>query len=235
VRRRIAIFVLIVQSILFLVHFFLYETWTIFWDETHPQGNLPLQLTLAVLSVTFISASLLGYRYSNVPVRAYYAVSAVWLGFVNFGFVAACVCWVFYGAIRIVGLHPDRRLLAGIFLGLAILATLYGMMNASLTRVKKITVRLPNLPETWRGRVAAQVSDLHLGHVRNLGFIRRIVTMLTRLRPDAVFITGDLYDGVAVDLDRLSSPWGRSHRHWARILLRGITKNFPIARSIWTL
>src|SRR6202022_2214790 len=66
-----------------------------------------------------------------------------------------------------------------------------------------------NLPETWRGRVAAQVSDLHLGHVRNLGFIRRIVTILTRLRPDAVFITGGLYDGVAVDLDRLSSPWAK--------------------------
>src|SRR6202022_4699820 len=108
----------------------------------------------------------------------------------------------------LIGLHPDGRLLAGIFLGLATLATLYGMANASRTRVKKITVKLPNRPQTRRGRVAAQVSDLHLGHVRNLGFIRRIVTMLTRLRPDAVFITGDLYDGVAVDLDTLSSPWG---------------------------
>ena len=208
-RRRIAIFVLIVQSILFLVHFFLYETWTMFWGEVRPRGNLPLQITLAFLSVTFISASLLGYRYSNVLVRTYYTVSAAWLGFVNFGFVAACACWVFDGAIRIIGLHPDGRLLAGIFLGLATLATLYGMANASRTRVKKITVKLPNLPETWRGRVAAQVSDLHLGHVRNLGFLRRVVTMLTRLRPDAVFITGDLYDGVAVDLDRLSSPWAK--------------------------
>jgi predicted MPP superfamily phosphohydrolase len=207
VRRRIAIFVLIVQSILFLIHFFLYATWTMFWGEARPQANSTLQLTLALLSMTFISASLLGYRYSNVLVRMYYTISAVWLGFVNFGFVAACACWVFYGGLRVFGLHPDRRLLASIFLGLAILATLYGMANAARTRVKKITVKLPNLPESWRGRVAAQVSDLHLGHVRNVGFIRRVVTMLTRLRPDVVFITGDLYDGLAVDLERLSEPW----------------------------
>jgi predicted MPP superfamily phosphohydrolase len=207
VRRRIGIFVLIVQSILFLIHFSLYATWTFFWDEARPQSNPTLQLAIAVLSVSFVSASLLGYRYSNSLVRMYYTISAVWLGFVNFGFMAACACWIFYGGLSICGWHADRRLLAGTFLGMTILATLYGIANASWIRVKKITVKLPNLPESWRGRVAAHVSDLHLGHVRNLGFIRRIVTMLTRLRPDVVFITGDLFDGLAVDLDRLSKPW----------------------------
>jgi predicted MPP superfamily phosphohydrolase len=207
VRRRIGIFVLVVQLILFLVHFFLYETWTVFWGEARPQGNFKLQLAIALLSVSFVSASLLAYRYSTSLVRMYYTISAVWLGFVNFGLMAACGCWIFYGGLTIFGLHPDRRLLAGAFLGLAILATLYGIVNASWTRVRKIIVRLPNLPESWRGRVAAQVSDLHLGPVRNLRFIRSIVTMLKRLRPDVVFITGDLYDGLAVDLDRLSRPW----------------------------
>jgi len=196
-----------VQSILFLVHFFLYETWTFFWGEAGPQGNLTLRLAIALLSMTFISASLLAFRISNVLVRTYYTISAAWLGFVNFACVTACACWFFYGGLRIFGLHPDRRLPAEVFLSLAILATLYGMTNAKRTRVKKITVKLPNLPESWRGRIAAQVSDQHLGHVRNLGFIRRIVTMLMRLRPDIVFITGDLYDGTAADLDRLSKPW----------------------------
>ena len=206
-RRRIWIFVLIVQSILFLVHFFLYEIWTFFWGEARPQGNLTLRLAIALLSMSFISASLLAFRTSNVLVRMYYTISAAWLGFVNFAFAAACACWFVYGGLRIFGLHPDRRLLAEVFLGLAILVTLFGMANATRTRVKKITVRLPNLPESWRGRVAAQVSDLHLGHVRNFRFIRHVVTMLTRLRPDIVFITGDLYDGTAADLDRLSKPW----------------------------
>ncbi len=206
-QRRIAIFVLVVQSILFLVHFFLNETWTVFWGGARPQGNLTLRLAIILLSMSFTSASLLAFRISNILVRMYYTISAVWLGFVNFAFAAACACWFFYAVFGIFGWHPDRRLLAEVFLGLAILATLYGMANASWIRIRKITVKLPNLPESWRGRVAAQVSDLHLGHVRNLGFIRRIVTMLIRLRPDIVFITGDLYDGTAADLDRLSEPW----------------------------
>jgi uncharacterized protein len=207
VRRRIGIFVLIIQSILFLIHFFLYRTWTFFADGAIPQDHLTLQLSIAVLSVSFVAASLLAFRYSNSVVRVYYTISAVWLGFVNFGFMAACACWIFYGALGIFGLYADRRLLAGAFLELAILATLYGIANAQRIRVKKITVKLPNLPESWRGRVVAQVSDLHLGHIQNLRFVRRIVAMLTRLKPDAVFITGDLFDGLAVDIDRVSKPW----------------------------
>lgn len=206
-RRRILTFVSIVQSILFLVHYFLYITWRVFWSASGAPGNSRVRLAMALLSVSFISGSLLARRFSNALVRAFYTISAIWLGFVNFAIVAAGACWIFYGGLWISGLRPDRRLLAGVFLGLAVLATLYGMANASRTRVNKVTVRLPNLPETWRGRVGALVSDLHLGHVRNLGFLRQILTMLRGLKPDVVFITGDLYDGLAVDLGRLSKPW----------------------------
>ena len=206
-RRRFAIFVLIVQSILFLTHLLLYETWNFFGEVDRPRGHFAPQLILGLLSITFVSASLLASQISNSFVRMYYTVSAVWLGFLNFGFLAACACWIFYGGLRVFGLHPDRPVLAGAFLALAVFATLYGFANASWIRVNKITVRLPNLPESWRGRVAAHVSDLHLGDVRNIGFIRRIVTKLGELRPDAVFITGDLFDGVAADINRLSKPW----------------------------
>jgi hypothetical protein len=34
-----------------------------------------------------------------------------------------------------------------------------------------------------------------------------MVRMLTRLHPDAVFLTGDLFDGSAVNLSRLTQPW----------------------------
>jgi predicted MPP superfamily phosphohydrolase len=80
-------------------------------------------------------------------------------------------------------------------------------VNAAWTRVVRVSVKLPNLPEAWRGRTAALVSDLHLGHVRNTGFLRRIVRKLSQLRPDVLFIPGDLYDGTATNLSRLSKPW----------------------------
>jgi hypothetical protein len=154
-----------------------------------------------------VAASLLAFRHSNFLVRIFYTLSAFWLGLVNFFFLAACACWVIYAVPLLLGARLERRPLAVAFFGLALLTGVYGAVNASWTRVKRITVRLPNLPESWRGRTAALVSDLHLGHVRNRGFVRHIVRMLARLRPDAVFLTGDLYDGTAVDLKRLTEPW----------------------------
>ena len=206
-RARLPIFVAVVQSILILTHLFLYETWTFFWGTMDSSTLIRLQATLALLSVSFVAASLLAFRYSNFLIRIVYTLSAIWLGLVNFFFLAACACWVVCVVPLLLGARMERRPLAVAFFGLALLTGIYGAVNASWTRVKRITVRLPNLPESWRGRTAALVSDLHLGHVRNRGFVRHIVRMLARLHPDAVFLTGDLYDGTAVNLDRLAQPW----------------------------
>ena len=63
-----------------------------------------------------------------------------------------------------------------------------------------------NLPEAWRGRKAALISDLHLGHVRNGSFLRRMVAKILKEEPDAIFIAGDLYDGTAIDAKRAAAP-----------------------------
>ncbi len=206
-RARFAVFVGLVQLTLSLAHRFVYDTWTGFWGMPDPPGISKLQVALALLSFSFVGASLLAFRYSHILVRLFYTIAAVWLGILSFCFFAACSCWILYAVIRLSGLHLEQRPLAGVLFGLAILASLYGIINAAWVRVKRIAVKLPNLPPSWRGRVAALVTDTHLGHVRGYGFMRRIVTMLRRLRPDVVFITGDLYDGTKADLHRLAAPW----------------------------
>jgi uncharacterized protein len=207
VRRRLPVFIAIVQSILLLVHLILYVTWTFFWGRIDSSALLKLQVTLALLSVSFVPASLLAFRYSNFLVRIFYTLSAAWLGMVNFFFLAACACWVMYVVPALFGPRLERRPLVVVLFGLALLTGVYGVVNASWTRAKRITVKLPGLPESWRGRTAVLVADLHLGHIRNRGFVRHILRMLKLLQPDALFITGDLFDGTAVDFDRLIEPW----------------------------
>jgi hypothetical protein len=90
--------------------------------------------------------------------------------------------------------------------GVATIAGFYAVFNASWTRTTRTTVRLANLPETWRGRRAALISDVHLGHVRNGSFLRRMVAKILREAPDAIFIAGDLYDGTAIDAGRAAEP-----------------------------
>lgn len=208
-RSRIAVFVVVVQTVLFLAHWFLYETWTAFWAAPAVPQISGLQITLALLSVSFVLASLLAWRSSHVLVRILYTISAVWLGTLTFCFLAACLCWTIYGGALILGLHPDRRELVVVLFLLALMASLYGVVNAAWTRVRRVSITLPNLPESWRGRVAALVTDTHLGHVRGFRFMRRIVTTLTRLRPDIVFIAGDMYDGTVARVRDLAQPWAR--------------------------
>ena len=206
-RARIAVFVVIVQFILFLTHWFIYDTWVTFRAIPDPPGITGLGAFVAILSVSFIAASLLASRYFNPVVRFLYRIAAVWLGAVNFLFLAACACWAVFLAGALVGWRPEQRVLAGTSFALALLATLLGLVNARWIRTRRIHVKLPNLPASWRGRVAALVSDVHLGHVNGFRFMRRIVARLTQLKPDVVFITGDLYDGTQVDAAKLAAPW----------------------------
>jgi uncharacterized protein len=206
-RARITVFIITIQSILFFGHWFVYETWTGFRAEPDPAGITGLQAMLGLLSISFVIASLLAYRYSNSLVRLFYRLAAVWLGTLSFLFVAACSCWIAYLGARLFKLQINLpAITAGIF-GVGVIASLYGIVNARWIRVKHITVKMPHLPPSWRGRVAAQVTDVHLGHVNGRGFMRRLVAMLQRLKPDIVFITGDLFDGSKVEPHGLVSAW----------------------------
>jgi uncharacterized protein len=207
-KRSIAVFLAIIQFILFAAHWFVYRTWSDFWVQGDPPGISATAWAVAILSVSFVITSLLAWRYANVLVRILYRLAAVWLGLLNFLFLAACACWTLYGASRIFRWHVDARILAAASFGAAIIAAVFGLVNAAWVRVKRVPVRLPNLPELWRGRKAALVSDTHLGHVRGLGFVRRIVARLNRLEPDIVLLAGDFYDGTAVNPVVLAKPLG---------------------------
>jgi hypothetical protein len=212
--RRLIGPIAIIQSVLFLEHFLLYKTWT-FSIAGQAAGGLWIKLILGLLSVSFVAATLLAFRYTNPALRGFYRVAAVWLGMQNFLFPAMVLCWIIFGVARVAGLHADFHQLVEWLFGAAILTGLYAVANASWTRVTRATVKLANLPVAWRGRKAALISDLHLGHVRNGGFLRRMVAKILREEPDAVFIAGDLYDGTAIDaglaaepLNRLTAPQG---------------------------
>jgi len=208
-RARIAIFTSIIQAILFAVHWFVYGTWMSFMGAANTPGASAAKVILALLSVSFVITSLLAFRYSNMLIRIFYTISAVWLGMLSFFFLAASSSWLIYAATILLGLPFHKQTIALLFFAVAACAGAYAIINALWIRVRRISVKLPNLPESWRGRVAALVSDMHLGHVRGRGFTQHIVHMLLRLRPDVVFITGDLFDGTSANLEWVTKPWLR--------------------------
>jgi predicted MPP superfamily phosphohydrolase len=209
VRTGLIGFIAVVQIILLLAHLFLYETWAFSLAADGRGVVLWFKLAVALLSVSFVAASLLAFRYTNGPVRAFYRVAAIWLGLLSFLFIAAVFSWIVFGVATIARVAVPFHRLVEMFFGVALAIGFVGIFNASLTRVRRITVRLENLPETWRGRTAALISDLHLGHVRNGSFLRRIVAKLMQEKPDVIFVAGDLYDGTAIDAKKAAEPLRR--------------------------
>src|SRR5262249_53731421 len=152
-----------------------------------------LPLVFALLSASFLSASLLAHRYFNGPVRIFYRVASIWLGFINFAVPAAILAWIAQCATIAFNLPFTQTQIAYFFLSLPLFATFYGLVNAATLRIRRVSVKLPGLPASWRGRVAALVTDTHLGHIKGRRFVSRIVTSLRQLRADVVFIAGDLF------------------------------------------
>jgi uncharacterized protein len=204
-RKGLISFIVIIQCVLFLTHFLIYQTWT-FGLATDDPAAMWLKAVLGLLSISFVSASLLAFRYTNALVRAVYRAAAVWVGWLSFLFLAAAGSWVIFAISRMAGLSIAFHRMVEVLFGAAIFAGTYAVINASWTRVTRTTVQLANLPEAWRGRKAALISDLHLGPVRNGNFLRRMVAKILQEAPDAIFIAGDLYDGTAIDAARAAEP-----------------------------
>ncbi|MGD0988384.1 MAG: metallophosphoesterase, partial [Candidatus Sulfotelmatobacter sp.] len=203
-RGRIIRFVAVVQTVLFLTHFLLYQTWTFSTGDV--ASARWVGLALGLLSVSFVTASVAAFRHTNPALRAFYRASAVWLGLLSFLFVAAISSWTIYGVASLAVVHINFHRLVKWMFGAAFVVGLAGVINAGLTRITRATVRLANLPESWRGRKAALISDIHLGHVRNGNFLRRMVAKVLDEGPDAIFIAGDLYDGTFIDVVRAAEP-----------------------------
>jgi hypothetical protein len=202
--RRIAVAVSIVTAILLSVNAFVCATWSHFFAVP---GWGVWQAAPGLLTVAFIGATLLGFRHSNLFLRLVYRVSATWLGLLNFAFFAAAACWIVAGLSGLAGWAVPRADIATVLFGAAFVTAIYGVINAAWLRVTRVTVHLPNLPEAWQGREVALVTDLHLGHLHGPGFVRRITARLASLRPEAVLISGDLFDGTTARLDWLVAPW----------------------------
>jgi predicted MPP superfamily phosphohydrolase len=204
-RSRLAVFIAIVETIILAGHLLVYLTAATFLGGF--ASSVAVKVAFAVLSVTFVSASLLGWYFHNPLVRLYYVASAAWLGLASFLLWASVLCWLVWGLSIAVRFRWAPQHIADILFGAALLATIYGIANAAWLRVTRIQIALPNLPARWRGRTAALVSDTHLGHVRNGRFIRRLARKLAALQPDIVFLAGDVYDGTSADFEKLAQPW----------------------------
>jgi len=117
-------------------------------------------------------------------------------------------------------------LLGKILFSLAIIAGMYGIVHAEMLVVNSSKVNVPNIPVAWQGKRAVWISDVHLGQIHGRAFSEKIVEKVNELRPDIIFVGGDLYDGEEVDIKDVTEPFSRLHAPWGTYFITGNHEEF---------
>lgn len=199
-------FIIIGLGIYFGVHYLLFFSLVRFFQISSPQAKTILFLVVLFLSLSFIFSSLLAHYKENWLTRSFYVFSGFWLGLlVNF-ILAVAVTWLIGGLVKISGLEISFALVASFTLLVALGVSIYGSWNAFHPRVKSIEVKIKNLPAEWQGKTVVQLSDVHLGHIQGAEYLQKIVRQINTFQPEAIFITGDLFDSMDGELDSLIRP-----------------------------
>ena len=80
----------VVQTSFCLAHWFMYRHVDRLLVAAESNGSIRAgNCAFLVLSVIFMAATLLGFRFSNPFVKSFYWVAAIWIGFANFLLIAA--------------------------------------------------------------------------------------------------------------------------------------------------
>ncbi len=205
--KFIVIAIAVILVILFLGHWALY--WFILSVFPAVYGHLTaLRIILGILWISFVLASVISQKSNNIFTRTLYKISAVWLGLFMYLLIGAFL-YVLAMAIFPLSSHGIASIIGEILIGSAVIVGVYGIINANRIRITFVNVPMPNLPEVWKSRKAVFISDLHLGQVRGVAFTKRIVSKIGELKPDLIFIGGDLYDGVAMDAEEMIKPFSK--------------------------
>lgn len=78
----------------------------------------------------------------------------------------------------------------------------YGVVSGAHDyRVRRQTVKLPNLPKAFDGMKIGQVSDIHSGSFFNKTAVKGGVEMMLKEKPDVIFFTGDLVNNESKEVN----------------------------------
>jgi len=89
-------------------------------------------------------------------------------------------------------------------------AMAYGVISGAHDyRVKRITVKLPNLPKSFDGLRIGQVSDIHSGSFFNKTAVKGGVEMMMKEKPDVLFFTGDLVNNESSEVNEYTEIFNK--------------------------
>ena len=200
---KVILFLGFILAIMMGAHLLVYKSLVNYLGVTHAIARFTLLIGFLFLASSFMASFFLLRWQENLFTVGFYTFSATWTGFFINLLLATGLSWLCIALLRIAGQNPNTRLIAAVWFLLAVLFSAYGVWNALHPRIKNITVPITDLPDQWKNKSVVQLSDLHLGHIYGRRFLNDIIAKVERIRPEVIFITGDLFDGMDASINDL--------------------------------
>ena len=182
-------------------------------------------LFLSPIIVRFVEKA--GYDSIAVPMAW---VAFTWLGLL-FLFIASSLPIEIYRLLIYVGeksfkaglgsLRPSYKLSLYLPLFIACIIAVYGFFETGNIRTEKIILGTKKLPPSVRSFKIVQISDLHVGPLMKNDRLKKIIETIKEAQPDILVSTGDLVDGLAVDLDGTSSLFDDIKTNYGKYAVTG--------------
>lgn len=205
-RYLFIIILLVIQLILFGAHYVVYKGIINIYSIKSTALLWWFKIILGTLSISFIIASLIGSRAYNVFTKIFYTGASIWLGLLLYLFIGSVLFLLIKAGLGNI-LSSQLIQICGILLFLVGTGIgIYGIYHARDIQITEINPVIKNLPESWEGKTAIWVSDIHIGQIYSSTFSGRIAETIQSLHPDIIFLGGDVFDGTAGDLEKSIIP-----------------------------
>lgn len=204
---------LIITGVTFLLEFYVYQA---FKTVTANPWLRTAYWVITLLTYAFFIYEVLNFKKTDRDHHRVQIVASVFLIFlvpklftVIFLFmedIARFFNYLFTFFVKPETYYPERRKFvslialatAGVFSALVIDGIIFGKYRH---RVRRVKVKIPNLPESFKGYKIVQISDVHAGSFFHPEKLRSAIDLIKAQNANMVLFTGDLVNNYAQEFE----------------------------------
>lgn len=154
-----------------------------------------------ILAAVFIVAKFLESRHSSILTDILNVTGGFWMAFMLYGFLFFLAGDIILLVLKLTGITGHEG--AAVFrkwafigtVGLTALLIIIGFFNAVTPVTREYNITVNKSADSLSSLRIAAVSDIHLGSTIRKRSIKLLSERLKELRPDVVFLLGDIVDG----------------------------------------
>jgi predicted MPP superfamily phosphohydrolase len=197
---QLVVFLSVVITIYFIGNFYIFYK-GINIIPLPRENKLIFTVVFVILALTFIAARFLEPNHSSVFTDILNVIGGFWLGFMLYAFLLLLTSDIVALVLRIPGvLHTEniadyRKWSFIITVFISVILITGGFINAIIPSIKEYNISIDKPAGEIRNMKVAAISDIHLGSIIRKRSIKKLSVMLDKMKPDVVFLLGDIVDG----------------------------------------